>query len=308
MMQRPLALPFFLSFALLLPAAASAAVTWTETTRIVGSEAILTNTGEFAIDTDSQSSATTGGFSAVVTADTMVTAAQGSSTSEQTSDHFPGGFAGSGGFTTTTNVTDPDGFADVFGRSNFTGRFDLDTATPYTMTGTLVNGGNGTSAQVYLFGPSGAIVSVQAFAGQTIPVDESGLLAPGTYLVSVNVAGNAQDSPPELFTEASGQWQLSFFLGGATDAPLTSPAEGLRVFPNPARGSATLSLAGRSGVPALLRVHDAAGRIVRSLDTAAGSAVWDTRDGAGRPVPAGVYFVTVRRDGGLETGRVTVLR
>lgn len=308
MMQRPLAFLFLLSLALLLPAASSATVTWTETTRIIGSEAIVTNTGEFAIDTDSQSSVTTGGFSALAAADTMVTAAQGSSMSEQTSDHFPTGFAGSGGFATMTNVTDPEGFADVFGRSNFTGRFDLDTATPYTMTGTLVSGGNGTSAQMYLFGPSGAIVNVNALPGQTVPVSASGLLAPGSYLVSVNVAGNAQDSPPELFTEASGQWQMSFFLGGATDAPLTSPAGGLRVFPNPARGSATISLAGRPGVPARLRVHDAAGRVVRSLDAAAGSAVWDTRDSAGRPVPAGVYFVTVRRDGQLETGRVTVLR
>jgi FlgD Ig-like domain len=306
-MQRPLVPSFLLCLALLFPASASAAVTWTQITRTVGSEAILTNTGEFAIDSDSQSITTMGGFGAQVVADTMVTAVLGHSSSEQTSDLSLAGFTGTGGFTTTTEVTDPEGFADVFGRSIFNGYFDVDTPTPYAMTGVLTNGGNGTSAAMYLFG-SGPIVNVQAFPGMTVPVDASGMLAPGSYLVSVSVAGNAQNSPPELFTEASGEWQMSFLLGGPTAAPATAPAAGLRVFPNPARGSATISLASRTDASALVRVHDAAGRLVRSLGTVSGAATWDTHDAAGRPVPAGVYFVTVRRDGHLETGRVTVLR
>ncbi|MBZ0268013.1 T9SS type A sorting domain-containing protein [bacterium] len=307
-MKRPLVPAILLSFALLLPAGANAAVTWTQTTRNIGSEAILTNTGEFAIDSDSQASNTIGAFSALAIADTMVTSVLGSSSSQQTSDLFLSGFAGTGSFTTTTDVTDPEGFADVFGRSVFNGYFDLDTPTSYTLTGFVTNGGNGTSAAMYLYGPNGPIVNVQALSGTTIPVDETGMLAPGSYLVSVSAAGNAQNSPPDLLTEASGEWQMSFFLGGATDAPATAPVAGLRIFPNPARGSATISLATRSHAPALLRVHDAAGRIIRSLDAASGSSTWDTRDAAGRPVPAGVYFVTVQRDGRLETGRVTVLR
>lgn len=307
-MQRPLVRSILLSLVLLLPTAADAGVTWTQVQRTVGSEAILTNTGEFAIDTDSQSSATIGGFSAVAVADTMVTSVLGRASSEQTSDLFATGFAGTGSFTTTTDVTDPEGFADVFGRSNLTAYFDLDAATPYTLSGFLTNGGNGASAEVYLFGPSGAIVDVDAFSGTTVPVDASGMLAPGSYLVSVHVGGNAQNSPPELLTEASAEWQMSFFLGGATDAPVPAPAAGLRVFPNPVRGSATISLASRTAAPMRIRVHDAAGRIVRSLDAVSGSATWDTRDAAGRQVPAGVYFVTLRRDGHLETGRVTVLR
>jgi len=237
-----------------------------------------------------------------------VTGVIGRSTSEQSSDLFATGFAGTGAFNTMTDVSNPEGFADVFGRSIFNGYFDVDAPTSFTLTGFVTNGGAGTSGQVFLHGPGGFIVNVQPAAGTTIPVDASGMLAPGSYLVSVSVAGNAQNAPPDLMVPASGEWEVSFLLGGSTAAPATAPEADLRVFPNPARGRSTISLAARTNAPVPVRVLDAAGRLVRSLEAASGSVIWDTRDAAGRPVPAGVYFVTVRRDGHLETGRVTVLR
>jgi hypothetical protein len=308
-MKRPL-VPSTLPFLALLLAGSDtdAGVQWTQTTRTVGSEVIVTNATEFVLDSDSQSVSTGGLFVASTLADTTVTGVAGQSTSEQTSDLSATVFTGSGSFDTMTDVTDPEGFADVFGRSIFNGYFDVAVPTPFTLTGFVTNGGNGTSAQIFLNGPGGMIVNVQPTTGTTLPVDVADVLAPGSYLISVSMAGNAQESPPELMTTASGEWEVDFLLGGTTAVPVTTAAAGLRVFPNPARRSTTISLASRMETPTLVRVYDAAGRIVRSIDDVSGAATWDTRDAAGRPVPAGVYFITLRRDGRLDTGRVTVLR
>ena len=69
----------------------------------------------------------------------------------------------------------------------------------------------------------------------------------------------------------------------------------LRVFPNPARNSATIAYDLPQAAHVRVRIHDAAGRRVATLTgpEAAGShrLVWDGRDTAGNQVPAGVYFV-----------------
>jgi len=308
-MKRLLVLSFLLSLALLAPAS-DAATHWTQTTRQVGSESIVTNATEFAIDTDADVRTVDGSFVSTASADTAVTGVVGSSVSQQSTGLTATSFSGTGSFDTMTDVTDPEGFADVFGRSIFTGYFDVDEPTLYALSGFVTSGGAG-SAQILLHGSGGALVNEQPAGGVTIPFDFSGTLEPGPYLLHVIAGGNAQDRPPDVLTTASGEWEVSFVLGSATAVPSAVPAGvpagGLRVFPNPARGSSTIALAAPTARPLPVRVVDAAGRLVRSLEMR-GSVVWDTRDADGRPVPAGVYFATVQRDDRLETGRVTVLR
>ncbi len=294
-------------FALLLPPA-DAAVQWTSSTRLAGSEVIVTNATEFAVDTDNSSMSTFGLFVSSTLADTTVTGVLGRSTSEQFSDLHETGFNGTGAFNTTTEVTDPEGFADVFGGSILDVYFDVDTPTSFSLIGSITSGGGGTAGRVALHGPGGFILNEQPAPGTTIPIDASGLLEPGSYLVIVSVNGNAQEAPPNLAVSASGEWEMTFLLGGATTVAVSAPAEEFRIFPNPARGHSTISLATRANTRIPVRVLDAAGRLVRSLETTSGSVAWDTRDAAGRPVPAGVYFVAARREGRLTTGRVTVLR
>jgi hypothetical protein len=97
------------------------------------------------------------------------------------------------------------------------------------------------------------------------------------------------------------------------------PAVELRAYPVPLRFGQSLTVlasAPRTGPgdpPAMLRVHDAAGRLVRRIPaTLAGSAyrfTWDGRDSRLRPVGAGVYYARV--DGGAAAGatvRVPLLR
>ena len=62
-----------------------------------------------------------------------------------------------------------------------------------------------------------------------------------------------------------------------------------------------------------LSVHDAAGRIVRTLVSGRRPAGpqnvrWDGRGGDGRPVAAGVYFYRLRSEEGERTRRMTILR
>ena len=93
----------------------------------------------------------------------------------------------------------------------------------------------------------------------------------------------------------------------ATDA-LDAVAERLPgPFPNPFNASVTLPIDTESGT---LRIYDATGRVLRTYDLRAGTAVhWNGRDDDGRRVASGVYFYrfyTGDRSG--PVGRMTLLR
>ncbi len=99
--------------------------------------------------------------------------------------------------------------------------------------------------------------------------------------------------------------------------PTFSPALtrfSLRAYPSPTEGPVTLELALPSESRVTLTVHDAAGRRVRSLEAQRFPAgpreiPWDGRDGVGRPVAPGVYFLRAEASpGGVATARVLVRR
>jgi hypothetical protein len=75
--------------------------------------------------------------------------------------------------------------------------------------------------------------------------------------------------------------------GAATGDPTT-----VRLSCNPCREALELTLpAGLDASP--IRVHDVRGRVVRTLTPEGASARWDMRDGGGRRVAPGVYFLRV---------------
>jgi hypothetical protein len=82
---------------------------------------------------------------------------------------------------------------------------------------------------------------------------------------------------------------------------------------NPARTESRIGLRLASNGPTRLEVFDLAGRRVRTLldgRAAAGASehVWDLRDGNGRPVSSGVYFVRLSTAEASSGERVVVLR
>jgi flagellar hook capping protein FlgD len=82
--------------------------------------------------------------------------------------------------------------------------------------------------------------------------------------------------------------------------------------PNPARGAAKLRFGLPRDATVSLVIYDAGGREVRSL--AAGrfpagehALTWNLCDAAERPVGRGVYFVRLRAEGAVRTGRIAVV-
>jgi glucose/arabinose dehydrogenase len=102
-----------------------------------------------------------------------------------------------------------------------------------------------------------------------------------------------------------------------TSAPEVAAASGpgdVRAFPNPAEPGQAVEFAwsrvGTSG-PAVVALHDVAGRRVRSWTVAEGdaSASWDGLDEEHRPARPGVYFVSVEGGGApIAAGRVVIVR
>ncbi|HMB71656.1 MAG TPA: PQQ-dependent sugar dehydrogenase [bacterium] len=99
----------------------------------------------------------------------------------------------------------------------------------------------------------------------------------------------------------------------ATAAPAGSGPLGV---PNPARAGrpAEIRFAADVAGPVVARVHDAAGRLVRTVRSrapAAGSAAvaWNGMGEDGSPLPAGVYWVRVETASGrVRTAKVTLVR
>jgi hypothetical protein len=287
-------------------AAPTQAVEWTSLTRNAMSFLGVSTPTESAFDSDISSLNTDGAYSISVAADTSIVGVAGNSQVSHESTIEPNRIQGAATIQTATFVSDPEGFADVFGGSHLTAYFDLTEATPYTLTGFITRGGSA-SAQVYLFqGSSGFLFDVTPGADQTALLDQSGTLPPDSYIFSVNVGGYAQEAEG-FHSTVSGEWSVDFRLGGATAAPVLAGNAPLRVFPNPARDVATISLAAPQRTTSV-EIHDLAGRLVRSLDAAVDGARWDTRDATGRRVPSGVYFVRVHMGDSVESGRVTVVR
>ena len=87
-------------------------------------------------------------------------------------------------------------------------------------------------------------------------------------------------------------------LGNKTEIEKTALAEGVSLaaaYPNPFREYTTLRFSMPTQARATLRIHDLAGRLVRTvvdseLKAGAQSATWDARDDRGIHVAGGTYF------------------
>lgn len=87
----------------------------------------------------------------------------------------------------------------------------------------------------------------------------------------------------------------------------------LRIVPNPSRSAVRILTEGTGGRenagPAILRIVDAAGRLVGRLESQAGQPlVWDHRDAAGHLLPPGVYFYDLEMSGQRVQAKGTLLR
>jgi hypothetical protein len=129
----------------------------------------------------------------------------------------------------------------------------------------------------------------------------------GTGTVRLYVAGHQGTSSGDVNTslvlvsnEASGVEQ-----GNSTSGP---EGFGLR-FMGRTPGLGRVSLAYRSEGPALIRVFDFSGGLVRSFAVSgSGLLSWDGRDAQGRPVSQGVYLFRLEQGDRSATGKALLIR
>ncbi len=168
--------------------------------------------------------------------------------------------------------------------------------------------------------PLAATISV---AGNPKPVvtdpdhgDWYKLLPTGTYTIVVTAEGHLDRTLSGLATV----WGTPTFVDVTldpvgTDATAAGDAPDLRLAasPNPFRGGATLRFAVPRPGRVRLAVHDAAGRLVRSLldaPHAAGPVAlrWDGTSDAAARVADGVYFVRLEADGLRQSAKLVRVR
>jgi hypothetical protein len=134
---------------------------------------------------------------------------------------------------------------------------------------------------------------------------EFGPVEVGLHLATIHL-GNAACGDIEC--EGTGAETLPT---GTEDVPLDRPL--LRIWPNPFNPRAMVIFNLPEAGHALITVHDVAGRLVARLEdamVAGGPHVlrWEGRDGDGRSLPSGVYFVRLRGPGVTLLQKVMLLR
>jgi hypothetical protein len=141
-------------------------------------------------------------------------------------------------------------------------------------------------------GTSGATASVTVVER---PSEAGTTTFDGTMSTSVDWAAAAVEIRP------TGAAARAIAAGGDSETePVTQTAVRLeRVFPNPTKERASIAYELSSPTTVELAVYNVRGQRVRALHQGSEPAgrhllLWDTRDLAGQPVPAGIYFVRMK--------------
>jgi len=105
-------------------------------------------------------------------------------------------------------------------------------------------------------------------------------------------------------------WEGRPRLGGPQSDGETGkiPARSAAVYPNPARSVVRIRLGVQRRYREPVCVCDAQGRLVRRLRADGPVLTWDGRDGQGRELPAGVYWLKLETGSGAAGAKVVRLR
>jgi len=106
---------------------------------------------------------------------------------------------------------------------------------------------------------------------------------------------------------------VTLTIGDVTTTPRAPGVPRLRVFPNPFNPSTTVRIEGEPGTFVRLKIHDSAGRRVRTLfearlDVSRLDLRWDGRDAFGRFVASGTYFAHLQTTERSAVSRLVLVR
>jgi len=80
----------------------------------------------------------------------------------------------------------------------------------------------------------------------------------------------------------------------------------IQAYPNPASNRVNISYNNNS--PAVISIYDITGGRIRALTANNGQVVWDCRNGQGRQVSSGVYFIRARQDNNEIIKKINIVR
>ncbi|GJM44146.1 MAG: hypothetical protein DHS20C21_09880 [Gemmatimonadota bacterium] len=151
-------------------------------------------------------------------------------------------------------------------------------------------------------------------AGSGTEITFTGVLAGTQFRHGVDRDGDGYRDRDEL-DEGSDPGDPGSIPGSVSAPEIAVGPSGIRFLSrNPTRTDAQFAFSIGNAGAAQVGVYDVQGRLVRTLyrgvvqDATERQAQWDLRDGAGRRVGSGTYFVRLLDVGGSVTKRVTVLR
>ena len=140
--------------------------------------------------------------------------------------------------------------------------------------------------------------------------------ADGTYLATLTLSTRDRQDLAGATDLADLVYDLQITVGGAVDAPVLAAVSrtGLRpAAPNPFRTGTSIGYALAAAARVDLRIYDVRGRLVRELvqgtrPSGDHSAEWDGRDGSGRELAPGIYFLRFTGNGVTETRKLVRVR
>ncbi len=187
-----------------------------------------------------------------------------------------------------------------------------DSVTPDT-TAILTIGGPGIIAYCYALNDTANGWS-EVFDLETNPtIQLTGFQDGQTYKVIVkgkNSAGRWRAAPRESKT-----WRVDRNQSAVKQDAVPNPSSPILypAYPNPFNPETMLSYSIPHDGLVKLAVYDLLGKTVRvlvnrRLDTGRHQIVWDGRDGTGRIMPGGVYFVRFKSDGFVQTRKIVMVK
>lgn len=137
----------------------------------------------------------------------------------------------------------------------------------------------------------------------------------GIYSFLLNGDGSFTQNGPYQSTSGIAPRSIAVWkpLGSSGVGEEAGSRVSAQVLPNPFRGTTRITYAMPAAGPVTVELLDVSGRVARRLvdetQTAGEHALsWDGTDGAGRALPAGVYFARIRTGSAESSVRVIVLR
>ncbi len=215
-----------------------------------------------------------------------------------------------GSFQATAEIDGEATFAEGFGGSRLISEFSVDEPIEIRLMATIFADGNGTANLVFRV-KDGTLFVYRSIHDTSDSIDERITLPPGVYELTATVGGYGQALQGGGGEPARGSFALSMHFPDAADVePPTAFASARSIpgiVPNPVRSQARiLPVAGSGPLGGDVDILNLAGRAVRRLqDLPPQGLDWDVTDDAGRPLPAGIYFV---RDAMGRSSKAIVLR